>query len=163
MPGKNLIAVSGGQSAGTTWSLSPCRRQVPPCPQAPRLREAGRGVGGEGVCQEAEASSAHCRVPCQPTWVPSCPQENQKGKRKPATVQVGLRLQSDTRDMGTLNMALSRSSRSGRFLRGSSLVVCSSSFQSRVWRGTREGDTGSACTPQLHWAAPPSTSLWTAP
>lgn len=34
-------------------------------------------------------------------------------------------------------MALSRSSRSGRFFRGSSRVVCSSSFQSRVCRGTR--------------------------
>lgn len=34
----------------------------------------------------------------------------------------------------TLNMALSLSRRSGRFFRGSSLVVCSSSFQSLVWR-----------------------------
>lgn len=42
-------------------------------------------------------------------------------------------------------MALSRSSRSGRFLRGSSLVVCNSSFQSRVCGGAREADTGSAC------------------
>lgn len=34
----------------------------------------------------------------------------------------------------TLNMARSLSRRSGRFFRGSSLVVCSSSFQSLVWR-----------------------------
>lgn len=36
-----------------------------------------------------------------------------------------------------MNMALSRSSRSGRFFRGSSRVVCSSSFQSRVYTETR--------------------------
>lgn len=35
----------------------------------------------------------------------------------------------------TLKMALSLNKRSGRFLRGSSLVVCNSSFQSRVWPG----------------------------
>lgn len=51
-------------------------------------------------------------------------------------------------------MALSRSSRSGRFLRGSSLVVCSSSFQSRVCRRTKEGDTSSVCAPRPAMGSP---------
>lgn len=43
-------------------------------------------------------------------------------------------MQAARAEGGTLNMALSLSKRSGRFFRGSSLVVCSSSFQSLVWK-----------------------------
>ena len=42
------------------------------------------------------------------------------------------RVAADTKSLWTLKTARSRRSRSGRFLRGNSRVVCSSSFQSRV-------------------------------
>lgn len=60
-------------------------------------------------------------------------------------------------------MALSRSSRSGRFLRGSSLVVCNSSFQSRVCGGAREADAGSVCVLPDLTIPSPSTSQQTGP
>uniref|UniRef100_A0A6B0UCI2 Putative secreted protein n=1 Tax=Ixodes ricinus TaxID=34613 RepID=A0A6B0UCI2_IXORI len=53
----------------------------------------------------------------------------------PSTTATAPRVAAATKSLCTLKTARSRSSRSGSVFRGSSRVVCSSSFQSRVCPG----------------------------
>lgn len=129
-PGEGPRVVRGVWEAGMDPVTEPTLEAGPSSAyglQVSEKPEKGAGV----VCQEAEGS----RTPCSVCQLSSCPQEN------------SWRGAGGSEAMGTLNMALSRSSRSGRFLRGSSLVVCSSSFQSRVCKGSGEGDASSARAP----------------
>lgn len=104
----------------------------------PSLREVTKTELGQSVWRR-EASQCPAGYPDQPSWqVASGPEAVSQAEGA----------------AGTLNIALSRSSRSGRFLRGSSLVVCSSSFQSRVCKGTRVGDASSAQAPRPALGSP---------
>jgi len=53
----------------------------------------------------------------------------------PSMTDIAPRVAATTKSLCTLNIVRSRISLSGRCLRGSSRVVWSSSFQSRVWPG----------------------------
>lgn len=132
---KRFQRQSGGWEAGRKPVTQPTVEEVP-LPSAQSMdskSQRGHRTELRQSARRGEVSQCPAGYPDQPSWwVTSWPEAASRAEGA----------------VGTLNIALSRSSRSGRFLRGSSLVVCSSSFQSRVCKGTREGDADSAQAPR---------------